>query len=64
MDKVDAIQLSKDIAASRELTITYNERVLSQGQRGIISTSEYHEHIQHHKAIELRVLEWREEWKN
>jgi hypothetical protein len=56
---VDAIQLSKDIVESRQRTIEYNERVLS----GILCASEYYEHIQYLKAIELRVLQWRQEWK-
>jgi hypothetical protein len=56
---IDAIQLSKDIVESRLKTIEYNERVLN----GILSASEYHEHIQHHKAIEARVKEWRNEWQ-
>lgn len=54
---VDAIQLNKDIQASRELTITYNERVIG----GSLLPSEYYEHIQHHKAIEARVMRWRNE---
>jgi hypothetical protein len=56
---IDVVQLSKDIQESRLKTIEYNERVL----RGILSASEYHKHIQHHKAIEARVIQWREEWK-
>jgi len=56
---IDAIQLNKDIQESRQLTIEYNERVLS----GILSASEYHEHIQYMKAIEARVKEWRNEWR-
>ena len=56
---IDAIQLSKDIVESRLKTIEYNERVLN----GILSASEWYEHIQHHKAIEARVKEWRNEWK-
>jgi hypothetical protein len=56
---IDAIQLSKDIVESRLKTIEYNERVLS----GILSASERYEHIQHLKAIEARVIQWRAEWE-
>lgn len=56
---IDVVQLSKDIQESRLKTIEYNERVL----RGILCRSEYHEHIQYLKAIEARVIQWREEWK-
>ena len=57
--KVDAIQLNKDIQESRLRCIEYNERVLS----GILSASEYRKHIKYLKAIEVRVKQWRNEWK-
>lgn len=54
---VDVVQLSKDIKIIRQRTVDYNERVLN----GILSSSEYYEHIKHLKDLQARAIQWRQE---